>query len=98
MVDICFTAHHCNQSQALKDYANKRFAVVKKHFSPIIKMHLTFDVESKLRQKASARIIIPNTKELHAVSVSTDMYKSIDLLVDKVKALVDKHKSKVRSH
>ena len=60
------------------------------------KIDLTFEIE-KLQQIAKATIYVSGAK-LHADSRSDDMYKAIDLLIDKLDRQIKEHKDRQSEH
>lgn len=81
---------------ALKDFAQKKFDKLIRHFDRITAVNAVFKVE-KLRQIAEATILV-NKAELHASSESDDLYAAIDLLIDKLDKQLIKHKEKMENH
>lgn len=81
---------------ALKDFAQKKFDKLIRHFDRITAVNAVFKVE-KLRQIAEATILV-NKAELHASSESDDLYTAIDLLIDKLDKQLIKHKEKMENH
>lgn len=92
MLPIQLTGHHIEITQVLRDFIDKKFKRLEKHADRITSIHIILTVD-KLLQKAEAKIHIPGC-EVHASADSDDMYKTIDLLVDKIIRQLDKHKGK----
>lgn len=95
-MQINFTGHHVEITPPLKDYATKKMDKLVRHFDRIIKIDLTFEIE-KLQQIAKATIYVSGAK-LHADSRSDDMYKAIDLLIDKLDRQIKEHKDRQSEH
>jgi putative sigma-54 modulation protein len=92
-MQITFTGHHLDVTDALRDFTQEKIERVQRHFDRITSINVTFTVE-KLRHIAEATLHVPGTT-LHASSESTeDMYAAIDSLVDKLDRQVKKHKEK----
>jgi putative sigma-54 modulation protein len=89
---IQFTGHGIEITQVLRDFVNDKFERVTKHAQQIISIHVILNVE-KLRQIAEAKIHIPHN-DIYAQAESEDMYKTIDLLVDKIVRQLEKHRGK----
>ena len=89
-MDINYTGQHVEITDAIKDYADKKFAKIKKHGARITSIHVSFHVEHK-DQVAKATVHIPG-HEIFAQHKSDDLYKSIDFLTDKLLTQLDKHK------
>ncbi len=90
------SGHGIEVTAALSDLINKKFSRVKKHFDQITSAHIILDVH-KTEQMAEATIHIPG-HEIYAKADSDDMYKTIDLLMDKIIRQLDKYKAKHHSH
>lgn len=93
---IQFTGHGIDMTDVLKDFATNKFSRLAKHAAQIISIHVILNVD-KLQQIAEAKLHIPH-KEFYAKADSEDMYKTIDLLVDKLIGQMDKHKGKIENN
>lgn len=89
---IQISGHNFETTPTLKDFIEKKFSRVKKHFDHITSFHVFLSVD-KLSQKAEVTIHIPG-HEIYASAESEDMYKTIDFLVDKVVRQLEKYKGK----
>lgn len=92
MLPIQFSGHGIGITQTLHDFVAKKFERLKKHSDRITHIHVFFNV-NKLLQGAEATIHIPGC-EVYAKAESEDMYKTIDLLIDKLVRQLEKNKSK----
>jgi putative sigma-54 modulation protein len=92
MVPIQLTGHGVEITQTLHDFIDKKFEHLQKHSSRITTIHVFCNV-NKLTQAAEATVHIPG-HEIFAKAESDDMYKAIDLLIDKLVRQLDKHKEK----
>ena len=92
-MQINLTGHHVDITDSLRDYVNEKFARLERHFDHINNVHVILSIE-KLRQIAEANIHL-NGGEIFANAEATDMYASIDSLVDKLDRQVIKHKEKM---
>lgn len=95
-MQINFTGHHIEITPPLKTYAEDKLERILRHFDRIIKIDFTFEIE-KLQQIVRATVFVSGAK-LHAESKSDDMYKAIDLLVDKLDRQIKEHKDKEIEH
>ncbi|EKE01433.1 MAG: hypothetical protein ACD_21C00132G0004 [uncultured bacterium] len=95
MLPIQFSGHGVEITQTLHDFVNKKFARLQKHSDKITNIHIFFEVK-KLIQMAEATVHIKG-HEIFAKAESEDLYKTIDLLVDKLVRQLDKHKGKSES-
>ena len=92
MLPIQISGHGVEITPIMHDFINKKFARVQKHFNNITNIHLYLSVD-KLVQKAEATIHVPGP-EIYASAESEDMYKTIDLLTDKIIRQLEKYKGK----
>lgn len=95
MIEIQFSGHGLEITEAMRDFVYKKFNRLSKHFDNILSVHVFFIIE-KLKQAAEATIHVPNF-EIYAKAQSEDMYKTIDLLTDKLLRQLDKHKEKIQN-
>jgi len=92
-MQINITGHHVDLTDSLRDYVNEKFARLERHFDHINNVHVILSIE-KIRQIAEANMHV-NGGEIFANAEATDMYASIDSLVDKLDRQVIKHKEKM---
>jgi putative sigma-54 modulation protein len=92
MAQIQFTGHNLEITPILRDFIANKFKRLNRHADTITSIHVILNVD-KLRQTAEAKLHIPGS-EIYATSESEDMYKTIDLLVDKLVRQLKKHKDK----
>lgn len=92
-MQINLTGHHVDITESLRAYVNEKFGKLERHFEHINNVHVILSIE-KLRQIAEANMHI-NGGEIFANAEATDMYASIDSLVDKLDRQVIKHKEKL---
>lgn len=93
---INITARHFKAPKHLKEYAEKKVRRLKRYYDGIIDCHIILDYE-KQTQLAEITITVYNQK-LVALEKSEDIFKSIDLAVDKLERQVKKYKEKLRDH
>jgi len=94
---IQFTGHGIEITEVLRDFIENKFSHLAKHAQQIISVHVTLHVD-KLSQIAEAKIHVPHN-EVYAKAESEDMYKAVDLLVDKLIRQLEKHSGKeVKNH
>ena len=94
---IHFTGHNIEVTPALHDIVEKKFERIQRHFdNDITSTHVTFSVE-KLNNIAEITIHIAGA-EMHARAEAEDMYKAIDLMINKLHKQVMKHKEKKDNH
>lgn len=95
-MQINLTGHHVEITTSLRDYVNNKFAKLERHFDQINNVYVVLTVE-KLNQVAESTLHL-NGSEVHAKAENTDMYASIDSLIDKLDRQVLKYKSKINQH
>ncbi len=95
-MQINLSGHHVEITSSLREYVNTKFAKLERHFDHINNVHVVLTVE-KLNQKAEASVHI-NGGEVFASAVNSDMYASIDTLVDKLDRQILKYKGKIAQH
>ncbi|GFZ97688.1 ribosomal subunit interface protein [Paenibacillus marchantiophytorum] len=91
---ISIRGEHLEVTEALRDYVDKKLTRLERYFEA----PLTSDVQVKLsviKGLQSIEVSIPLTGVLlRAEERNTDMYASIDLVVDKLERQIRKHKTK----
>ncbi len=97
-MNIVFTFKNFEASEHLKGYANKRFGKISRYVSkdPSAELALTMSVD-KHRQKAEA-LLTGTGGSISASSESSDMYASVDMLLDKMEEQIKRGKEKKRSN
>ena len=95
-MQINVKGHQVEVTPALRDYAAGKFERVTRLFDQLHEITIVLGVE-KLLHKAEITLMLSG-KTLHADATAADMYAAIDALVDKVEALLRKHKEKVTNH
>lgn len=95
-MQINLTGHHVDVTSSLKDYVDTKFAKLERHFDHINNVHVVLTVE-KLNQIAEATVHLSGN-EVFASAENSDMYASIDSLIDKLDRQILKHKAKVNHH
>jgi len=95
-MQINLSGHHVEVTSSLREYVDTKFLKLERHFDHINNVHVVLTVE-KLNQKAEANVHI-NGGEVFASAVNSDMYASIDTLVDKLDRQILKYKGKIAQH
>lgn len=95
-MSIQFTGLNTEATEALCNYAREKLSRLDKLAHNVSNIHVTFDV-NKNTHIVEATLHMPKT-DIHAKAESEDMYKSINLLVDKLTAQLNKHKDKLTDH
>ncbi len=95
-IPIRFTCLKTEATEALRKFTEDKFSRLQKYAANITNIHVIFSVD-KLRHIAEANIHAPKT-EINAKAESDDMYKTVDVLVDKLSRQLAKHKEKITDH
>lgn len=95
-MNINYTGHHVEVSEALKTITDEKFKRLERHFANITAANIIFNIENKT-QIVEATLFV-SKGELHARAESDDMYTAIDDLMDKLDRQLIKHKEKRRHH
>jgi putative sigma-54 modulation protein len=95
-MQLSLSGHHVEVTQSMRQYVEKKFERISRHFDHVIDVHCVLTVE-KLRQKAEATLHVRGNS-IHADAVEEDMYAAIDLLADKLDRSVVKHKERKADH
>lgn len=95
---IQITARGLELTNGLSQHINDKFRRLDRHFSKIMDVHVTLNVDKKFQQKAKAHVHLAGGREIVADCISIDMYASIDMLVDKLDKQIKKHKGKLKNH
>lgn len=97
MIPIQFTSLKTENSEQLRKLTTEKFARLNKYASAITSIHVTFNVDNKVRHIAEANVHVPKSV-IHAKAESEDMYKTIDLLVEKLASQLARYKEKTTEH
>lgn len=94
-MEISIRGEHLEVTEALGDYVDKKLNRLERYFEA----PLTSDVQVKLSvvkglQSIEVSILLTGGVLLRAEERNTDMYASIDLVVDKLERQIRKHKTK----
>ena len=90
------SGHHLDVTPALKGYAIEKLAKIEHHFDSVINVNMILEVQKEI-QKAEATIHVSGA-DLFAKAQNSDMYVSIDQLVNKLDSQIIKHKEKLHSY
>ena len=93
---INFTARHFKASDRLKEYAEKKVQRLNRYYNGIIDCEIILDYEKLIRIAEIAVKVY--SQRLVAIEKTEDIFKSIDLAVDKLERQVKKFKGKLREH
>jgi putative sigma-54 modulation protein len=95
-MQIDITGHHVDVTPALRAYTTEKMQKLARHFDQVNSIHVILNVE-KLQQHAEATVNAAG-RTLFATQTATDMYASIDGLVDKLDRQVRRYKDRLTDH
>ena len=95
-MQLNISGHHLDITPALKQHTNQKLSKIKHHFDNVMNVNMILEVQKDV-QKAEATIHLSGA-DLFAKAQSTDMYVSIDQLINKLDSQIIKHKEKLHNH
>ncbi len=95
-MQLNISGHHLDITEAIKQHSTEKFSKIKHHFDHVININMILEVEKGV-QKAEATIHVSGA-DLFAKAQSSDMYSSIDQMVNKLDSQIRKHKEKLNDH
>ncbi len=95
-MQINITGHHVEVSPALRAYVTEKMQKLTRHFDQVKSINVILNVE-KLQQQAEATVYAGG-RTIFATDTATDMYASIDGLIDKLDRQVRRHKDRITKH
>lgn len=95
-MDIKISGQHCDITDAISAHIKKKFEKLQKHFESLVSIHVFIKVE-KDQHIAEATVHISH-QDIFANAHSQDMYKTINMLTEKLDRQIVKHKEKIQVH
>ena len=95
-MNLNITGRHLEITPAIQDYIENKFIKIKIHFNDVIDANFILSIE-KVNSVVDATIHLPNL-DINAKSIDQDMYKAIDLVINKIDRQVIKYKEKHKDH
>jgi putative sigma-54 modulation protein len=95
-MQIDITGHHVEVTPALRAYVTEKMQKLIRHSDQVISIRVILNVE-KLQQNAEASVNVGGRTLFGSVS-ATDMYASIDGLVDKLDRQIRRRKDRFTNH
>lgn len=95
-MQISLSGHHTHPSKRLKEYVEKRFAKLERHFDHISNIHVIFS-QVKQGYRAEATLHASGT-EIFADAQAPEPYAAVDALTAKLDRQIVKYKEKISSH
>lgn len=97
MDNITIVARHLDITEAIKNYALRKAEKIKKFFEWILHVQVTLDIGGDSSHLVEMVVSVSRGPTIVAEAANSDMYRSIDMVVDKVVAQLKKHKGKIES-
>jgi len=95
-MQLSISGHHLDITEAIKQHSIEKLSKIKHHFDHLININMILEVEKDV-QKAEATIHVSGA-DLFAKAESSDMYASIDQMVNKLDSQIRKHKEKLNDY
>ena len=93
---INIIGHHLDITDGIKDHIGKKLKKIEGHSQDILEIKIILSVEN-ITHNAEGNIYLHKT-DLYAKCSSSDMYQSIDLLLNKLDKQIIKHNDKIKRH
>lgn len=93
-MEITLTGRGIEITEAIKTLIHDKLAKIERHSLPILRTHVILSVENHIRQEVEANVHVAGV-DINAKGEDTDMYKALDIMVDKLDGQVRKHKEKI---
>lgn len=90
------SGHHLEVTDALRSYVSTKIPRLERHFDQIGSVNVTLTLDHDYQHKAEANLHVKGS-DLFAHAAEDNMYKAIDLLVDRLDRQLRKHKEKLVS-
>lgn len=95
-MQIHITGQQIEVTQALRQHVEDKIAKFPRVFDNLTSLNVVLSIE-KLQHKADGTLGVSG-RVFHAVDMKSDMYASIDGMVDKLVAQLRKYKGKLQDH
>ncbi|MEB2308713.1 MAG: ribosome-associated translation inhibitor RaiA [Candidatus Brocadiaceae bacterium] len=97
MKNITIVARHLDITEAIKNYTLLKTEKVNKFSGRILQIQITLDIGGDNSHIVEMVVSVSKGPTLVAEVSNPDMYRAIDLVVDKIEAQLKKHKGKIQS-
>ena len=95
-MQINITGHHVEVTPALRAYVTEKMQKLIRHSDQVMSIHVILNVE-KLQQNAEATVNVGG-RTIFGTVTATDMYASIDGLVDKLDRQIRRRKDRFTNY
>jgi len=94
--DITVTGRNVQVTDSMKDYAMEKIMKIERFTDRIIDVSVIMDIQ-KLDHRVDIIIKVDHIK-IKSHAITTDMYASIDMAVDKIESQLRRYKTKLQDH
>jgi putative sigma-54 modulation protein len=95
-MQLNLSGHHLDITSSIRQHTSDKLSKIKHHLDNVMNGNMILEVQKDL-QKAEATIHVSGA-DLFAKAQSSDMYVSIDQLINKLDSQIIKHKEKLHNH
>lgn len=92
-MNIHINGRHFDVTEALRNHITERLNYLESHFERLMEVHVVLHVERE-NHIADATMHVAHLPTIHAKAESSDMYASVDMMIDKLKHQIQKQKEK----
>jgi len=95
-MQLNLSGHHLDITSSIRQHTSDKLTKIKHHFDNVMNVNMILEVQKYL-QKSESTIHVSGA-DLFAKAQSSDMYVSIDQLINKLDSQIIKHKEKLHNH
>lgn len=95
-MQIQISGQHLDITDTIRDYVNEKMGKLSTLFDNITTIKIVLKVDNKIHQIAEGTVHLAQGV-LHAIAEHKDLYAAIDLLENKLKAQIVKHKEMLKN-
>lgn len=95
-MNVTVTGRHMEMTDALRAYIESGLGKIETHFDKVMDANVVLEVQ-KHRHIAEVNLHA-NGVRIHGKEVSSDMYASVDAVMDKLDRQIRKHKDRINRH
>jgi putative sigma-54 modulation protein len=96
-IAITVTGRHMEVTPAIRDYAEEKAAKLERYYDALQGIEVVADRSDPNHYAVEMIASIPHHQPLVASNTDTDLYASIDAVVDKLERQLTDHKEKIRN-
>ena len=95
-MELLLTGHHVHVSDSLRQFTERKFKRIERHFDNITRVHVTL-VSDQKSKRAEATLQVGRHR-IFAEGKAANLRTAIDLLVDRIDRQVIKQKERMQDH